>query len=229
MAFTLAEIVPWGRSFDEYVRMFSLTDDDLRSRILGCGDGPASFNAVMRSKGRQVISVYPLYQLGADEIRRGIEAVYPRMMEQLAASRAAYVWREMATPEACGRIRLEAMAAFLQDFEQGKREGRYRAHELPCLPFGDRRFELALCSHLLFTYSSQLSADSHCGAVLEMCRVAAEVRVFPLLDLGGEPSPHVGPVCRCLGEHGYLFETTAVDYEFQRGGNRMLRAWRGEG
>ena len=50
MAFKLDQIVPWGRSFDEYVRMFGLTDLDLGKTILGCGDGPASFNATMRSR-----------------------------------------------------------------------------------------------------------------------------------------------------------------------------------
>ena len=54
MPFTLDQIVPWGRSFDEYVKMFALTEADLEKRILGCGDGPASFNAVMRTKGRCV-------------------------------------------------------------------------------------------------------------------------------------------------------------------------------
>jgi hypothetical protein len=43
--FTLERVVPWGRSFDEYRRMFVLSSDDLRLRILGCADGPASFNA----------------------------------------------------------------------------------------------------------------------------------------------------------------------------------------
>jgi hypothetical protein len=42
--FTLDRIVPWGRSFDEYQHMFALSDVDLRSRILGCADGPAAFN-----------------------------------------------------------------------------------------------------------------------------------------------------------------------------------------
>ncbi len=43
MGFTLDKIVPWGRSYDEYVSMFGLTKADLGLRILGCGDGPAGF------------------------------------------------------------------------------------------------------------------------------------------------------------------------------------------
>jgi hypothetical protein len=65
--------------------------------------------------------------------------------------------------------------------------------------------------------------------MLEMGRVAGEVRIFPLLDQGGEPSPHVEPVCAAV--RGYGFQTTVetVDYEFQRGGDRMLRVWRAPG
>ena len=45
MSVRLDHIVPWGRSLDEYRLMFNLTESELGSTILGCGDGPASFNA----------------------------------------------------------------------------------------------------------------------------------------------------------------------------------------
>ena len=45
MPFTLADIVPWGRSYDEYRLMFGLDAADLAGRIVGCADGPARFNA----------------------------------------------------------------------------------------------------------------------------------------------------------------------------------------
>lgn len=44
MGVKLDSVVPWGRSYEEYVRMFSLSEEDIRKLILGCGDGPASFN-----------------------------------------------------------------------------------------------------------------------------------------------------------------------------------------
>src|SRR5215471_7275287 len=53
---TLDRVVPWGRSFDEYCRMFALEEPDLARRILGCGDGPASFNAVATRRGLTVTS-----------------------------------------------------------------------------------------------------------------------------------------------------------------------------
>jgi hypothetical protein len=48
MAFALDTVVPWGRSYDEYLAMFGLSGDELRLRLLGCGDGPAAFNAACR-------------------------------------------------------------------------------------------------------------------------------------------------------------------------------------
>ena len=117
------------------------------------------------------------------------------------------------------------MAAFLEDYDQGNAEGRYLPHELPCLPFENGAFDLALCSHLLFTYSERLSADFHVNAVLEMCRVAKEFRIFPLLEMSGKPSRHVAAVCELLDGQGFRWSIEAVEYEFQGGANKMLRVW----
>ena len=67
--FTLDKVVPWGRSFDEYRRMFVLTEDDLRRGVLGCADGPAGFNAEATRRGMRVTSCDPLYAFSAEQIR----------------------------------------------------------------------------------------------------------------------------------------------------------------
>ncbi len=85
--FTLKEVIPWGRSFDEYRRMFDLTDADFRLRILGCADGPASFNAVATGLGMKVTSVDPLYAFGGAEIRGRIKDVLPQVLEQTRQNR----------------------------------------------------------------------------------------------------------------------------------------------
>jgi hypothetical protein len=226
MAFRLEQIVPWGRSSKEYIRMFSLTDADLEKKILGCGDGPASFNAAMCRQGKRVVSIDPLYRFSAEQIRGRVKEASRTIIEQLVANQSSYVWTTIRSPEELGQIRMKTMEAFLRDFERGKDEGRYRSYELPQLPFTDGEFDLALCSHLLFTYSGQLSLDFHCRAVLEMCRVATEVRVFPLLDHGGQPSPHVEPVCHLLKDNDFEVSIESVDYRFQRGGNQMIRVLR---
>ena len=68
MAYQLKEVVPWGKSLEEYVAMFALSEDDLAKRILGCGDGPASFNAELTKRGGTVVSIDPLYGYDVDDI-----------------------------------------------------------------------------------------------------------------------------------------------------------------
>jgi hypothetical protein len=81
---------------------------------------------------------------------------------------------------------------------------------------------------LLFTYSKQLSATFHIQAVIDMYRVAREIRIFPLLDMNGQPSRHVPAVCEVLNGQGFRWSIEPVEYEFQRGGNKMLRVQRGD-
>ena len=221
--FTLEEVVPWGRSFDEYRRMFALSDADLTGRILGCGDGPASFNAEATRRGASVVSMDPLYRYDADQVRRRIDVTYETVLDQTRRNAHEFVWDAIGSVEELGRVRMAAMQTFLDDYPQGLAQGRYVDVALPVLPFADRSFDLALCSHLLFLYSSQLDQAFHAAAAVELSRVAAEVRIFPLLALGGTPSLHLEPVAATLRARGYAVSVEEVPYEFQRGGNQMLR------
>ncbi len=63
------DIEPCGRSFDEYVRMFSLNSADFERKIMGCGDGSASFNAELTERGENITSVDPVYYFNADQIK----------------------------------------------------------------------------------------------------------------------------------------------------------------
>lgn len=202
--------------------MFDLSTRDLSGRILDCAAGPASFNAEMTAEGRSVVSCDPLYGFTAGEIQGRIEETYEVVMAGVEANRDRYVWNDIGSPARLGEVRMRAMRRFLEDFPQGFREGRYRPDGLPALGFGNDAFDLALCSHFLFTYSEQLSADLHLAAVEEMCRVACGARVFPLLNYDGEPSPRLRPLLNELRARGYRAETRRVPYEFQVGGNRVL-------
>ena len=240
--FHYAEIVPWGRSFEEYRAMFALSDVDLSRRILGCADGPASFNGVASEQGAFVVSTDPLYALDAAEIRRRIDATYDTVISQTWENREKFVWRHLQNPDVLGKIRRQAMDAFLADYDAsygshytaladydaspGSR--RYVAGTLPHLPFRDQAFELALCSHFLFLYSDGLDATFHATSVLELLRVAGEARIFPLLDYNAAVSPHLHDVMQAVESKGFIAEVVEVDYEFQRGGNEMLRCVRRE-
>jgi hypothetical protein len=220
--FTLEQVVPWGRSFDEYCRMFALTEADLRLRILGCGDGPASFNAEATRRGVSVISCDPIYRWDGPLLRERIDATYQQIIDQTRQNAHEFVWDSIRSVEELGAVRMTAMQSFLADYGSGRTSGRYVAAELPTLPFRDDSFDLALCSHFLFLYSSHVSEAFHRSAILEMCRVAREVRVFPLLALGGGQSPYVDAVADDLRASDYEVDVRDVPYEFQKGGNQMM-------
>jgi len=221
--FTLDRVVPWGRSFDEYCRMFALSEGDLRLKILGCGDGPASFNAEATRRGTRVISCDPLYRFSRADISDRISRTYDEVLEQTRRNRHEFVWDAIQSVEDLGRVRMSAMMTFLGDFDAGRADGRYVDAELPSLPFADGSFALALCSHFLFLYSEQLGEPFHHDSIRELCRVAAEVRVFPLVTLGGERSSFVEPVAEQLRAGGFTVSIEDVPYEFRKGANQVLR------
>jgi len=218
----LKNIVPWGRSFEEYQRMFSLTDSDLQKSILGCGDGPASFNAELTARGGNVISIDPVYQFDAASLKSRIEEAYDEVMPQMEANKDQYIWDSIPSVEALGETRMAAMEHFILDYEKGKATGRYRDESLPKLHFGDDQFDLALSSHYLFLYSEHVSLEEHIASIKELCRVALEVRIYPLLALNGAISPHLQKVIHILEESGFIPSLENVDCQFQRGATQML-------
>jgi SAM-dependent methyltransferase len=222
MGFTLGKVVPWGRCYQEYLKLFSLSDTDLKRRILGCGDGPASFNATLTEQGGTIVSVDPIYQFNAVQIKQRVTETYTVVFEQLRNNQSDFIWDDIQSVEQLGAIRLSAMELFLADYEAGKNQGRYIAGELPNLPFDNQAFDLALSSHFLFLYSEHLSAEFHLLALQEMLRVAREVRVFPIVTLKGTPSPHLAFVIDALKNQRLAVEIRTVNYEFQRGANQML-------
>ncbi|MBD1806647.1 SAM-dependent methyltransferase [Microcoleus sp. FACHB-SPT15] len=228
MGFQLEKVIPWGRSMEEYVKMFNLTPDELQLNILDCAGGPASFNAEMKQQGYEVISCDPIYQFSAGEIAQRIQDTYQSVIDGVQATREYFVWQDIQSPEHLGQIRMAAMQKFLEDLPLGIQQGRYITAELPTLPFDSDRFDLALCSHLLFTYSDLLSQEFHLASIRELCRVATQVRIFPLLNnFSTEVSPLVGLVMKELTAQGYNLEIQQVSYEFQKGGNQMLQVQRG--
>jgi hypothetical protein len=218
----LNEIVPWGRTLQEYQWMFELTEADFTGRILGCGDGPASFNAEMTARGYSVTSIDPIYQFSAQQIEQRVRESYTTIISQVEQQKHRYVWKHFRDADELGRARLAAMHAFLSDYEIGREAGRYLSQSLPSLELASDRFDLCVCSHLLFLYSEHLSLEFHVASISELLRVASEVRIFPLVKLDGDRSPYLEPVLQYFGDRGFNLQVQPVTYEFQKGGDRML-------
>lgn len=226
MSVRLDQVIPWGRTFDEYRRMFDLSAGDLAGRILGCGDGPASFNAEATARGRRVVSCDPVYVFDGAAIRRRFEDCAEPLMSQVRASADHYDWSYHGDADGLVRNRQAALDAFLADYGAGARAGRYVAAALPLVPFADATFDLALVSHFLFLYAELCDLEFHVASIRELCRVAGEVRIFPLFALDCRPSPHVPAAAGLLKRGGYRVEVVRVPYEFVRGANEMMRVTR---
>lgn len=220
MACMYKEVVPWGRNYDEYVRMFDLKQTELKSKILGCGDGPASFNGYCNASGGDVVSIDPIYAMTREEIEQRIKETYEIVLSQTRENRELFVWNDIKSIEQLGDMRMAAMNDFLAAFEGGLNSGRYIAGSLPDLPFGDNQFDICLSSHFLLLYSINLSLPFHLESIREMLRVASEVRIFPLLSTDGNISAYLAEI---LNEfNNFKCEIRRVDYEFQKGANEML-------
>lgn len=222
MAIRLEEVIPLGRSKGEYEKMFILTREELEGKILDCGGGPSSFNSEMTKENNSVVSIDPIYRYSAEEISERIDQTFERMMEQLERNRDKFIWKEISGVEELRGLRRNSMKEFVGDFERGKKEKRYLSAELPILPFFEKSFDLALCSHFLFLYSDQLSYEFHIKAIEEMLRVAKEVRIFPLVDLNGNSSLYVKKVINDLRLKGHKASIKKAGYEFQKGANKVL-------
>ena len=223
MAFALNHVVPWGRDFEEYRSMFSLSEEDLNKTILGCGDGPSNFNARLTQRSGRSISVDPLYQYSENEIRNRIDQTFPEILEQTRNNAHQYNWTHITSVENLGGVRRKSMERFLADYPSGRKEGRYLEGSLPALPFDDNAFQLALCSHLLFLYSDHFSLEFHVESMKELCRVSSETRIFPIMDLTSSRSVHLEEAILQLEAVGLNATVETVPYEFQKGGNQMLR------
>ena len=221
MAFKLESVVPWGRNIQEYREMFLLTDDDMKKRIAGFGDGPASFNFQATCAGSNVVSFDPIYQFSKAELESRICEVREIVLKQMSENMENYVWDKITTLQQLEEIRMSAMQMFLDDYERGRQESRYIYHELPDrLPFPDSSFDIGLSSHFLLMYTA-LGYDFHIAAMTEMLRVCKEVRIFPLCDLDSHASEMIEDVIAYF-RNSYDVQIWTTSYEFQKGANQLL-------
>src|SRR5437016_1641169 len=107
MSMRLEQVVPWGRTLDEYLRMFDLDEAALRRlRILGVGDGPASFNVEASERGGRVISCDPIYAFSAEQIRTRVRATHDQLVAAAREHHDLFTWQHLASPEEMGRVRV---------------------------------------------------------------------------------------------------------------------------
>ena len=205
-----------SRSYLEYRAMFDLPAW-LPGRILDCCAGGSGFTAAVPG----AVAADPAYAMSFADLEAAVRRGTAQGGGIVTDHPEHFTWDWYGSAEYRDVIRAAAADAFVAD--RRRRPWCYPAAALPDLPFADDAFDLVLCSHLLFTWSDQLDRQWHLAALMELSRVGAEVRVFPLVvQRTGEPVPYLDAVRRELGAAGIGTQVRKVPYEFQRGGNRML-------
>jgi hypothetical protein len=219
-------MIGWIYSFADYRQMFDLQDSDLTKRILDYPGGISSFNADLYAKGQQshVISADVLYHLSPEEIRRKADDIFHQTKLYLQSHPDRLRTSDEQSLANLLKVWEKNKDSFLNDYAEGKRTGRYIYSASSHLPFNNQQFELALCSDLMFNSQAQ-EEFGPMKIVDELCRVANEVRVFPLLNEKGDITESLGVVMATLHQRNFGVEIREVSYHELKGGNAMLRVW----
>ncbi|AGN00133.1 hypothetical protein L593_00890 [Salinarchaeum sp. Harcht-Bsk1] len=212
----------YGRTFEEYRRLFGLSCEDLRGRrMLDCPGGPGSFTAVAAQIGDSAVAVDPVYGPSVDELEAHCAGTIDEVVEQITEKRSFFDWSfygDVATRERYARA---AARRFLADY--ARCPDRYVEAALPDLPFRDDAFGLTCSANLLFLYDDRFDRDFHEAAARELARVTAgELRISGLQTLDADRSRFVEPVIGSLAPAGYTIERQAVEYRFQPGPTEVL-------
>lgn len=209
-----------SRSLDEYRRMFVLTDADLAGRILDCPGGAASLTAEVNAAGGTAMACDPVYERPVEQVRETALESLGRGYAYHQANPGEYVWTYFRDPDHYLESRTRSVELFAAD--RTAHPENYVEAALPTLPFADGRFDLVLCSHLLFSYADRLDRQFHVASLRELARIGREVRVFPLVPMGMAENPELAPVRAELAAAGLHTTVRRVDYEFQRGGDAVM-------
>ncbi len=221
----MRKLVLWGYHLDEYQEMFDLSDEELNTRLLEFGSGPTAVNVQLHEKHKKIISCDPLFSLEKSDLIAKTSAIFENMVMRIKQAQENPILSRIGEVDALIAKRRQGMEEFFNDYTKGKEEQRYLSFTHHTLPFSDFSFDLALSSHFLFADLDDQDVDFHMKTIIELARVAKEVRIFPLIDRYGQLSPFLGPVLLGLQQEHYGVEVREVNYYLQPESNVMLRVF----
>ncbi|GAF64641.1 hypothetical protein BTS2_1534 [Bacillus sp. TS-2] len=222
----LDRIVFIGRTYEEYLKIFSLSIDDLKGkRVLDCPAGACSFTAIAKQLGLNATAGDIAYSFLAEELEtKGLNDIN-HVTEHMKKITRQYKWDYFKDLEELKQHRIKALKEFIKDL-QNNRES-YIPVTLPSLPFKDEQFDITLSAHFLFMYSDKLDFAFHQKVIDELLRVStAEVRIFPLVDSIGNRHPLLNKWMDTIQKQGWQVDEVAVPYEFQKNANTMLKIYK---
>lgn len=221
----MRRLVLWGHHLEEYRDMFQLSESDLTMRFLEYSSGPSAVNFELQNIASECISCDPWFHLDVISLRNEINQNFEARLHQFQSQPQVFDLSRYGTLDKLIAYRREGIATFLADYDQGRLEKRYLPVRDNTLPFSHSSFDFALIANCLFSDLEYQTIDYHVQIIQELARVAKDVRIFPLVDAGGIPSPMLGPVLLKLQQANYGVEVREVTYHLQPKGNAMLRVW----
>jgi SAM-dependent methyltransferase len=215
------------RGFDEYVRMFSLTLEDLnKGELLDAAAGASSFTAEANRRGIRSHAADPRYALAPDDVHADAALEIETSTAKLAELSGRMDFSYYGSLENHRAMREASLALFSKDFASADKEERYSPGALPDLPFETGRFGLVLCSHFLFLYAEQFGYEFHLQAVRELlrvCRPGGQVRIYPLVSLRYEPYSGMEQLMADLQGDGISAERMISGLPFIPGSTELLK------
>lgn len=223
----LERIIFIGRTFEEYMDMFSLSIEKLKGKkILDCPAGACSFTALGNKLGLDVTACDIAYYHSVEDLElKGLQDI-EYTMEQMEKTKSNYIWDYFKDVEGLKKHRLSALKDCVSDMRESGE--RYIPVTLPFLPFKDAEFDVILSAHFLFMYADRLDYPFHLTTLKELLRVSKEeIRIFPLVDLEEKRYEHLDKLISYLNNNGCTVEEVKVPYEFQVNANSMLKIKKG--
>ncbi len=214
----------WIYNLSDYQQIFALTDQDLQKKTLDFASGISSVNAELYAQGQTIVSVDPNYRLSPKDMQVQARQIlqdnitYLRQhLDSLPAPHAAFAdtlivqWRH-------------STEQFIADYELGKKQGRYLTIDYSPFTKLDQTFELLLCTDFLFNSTQSLKSSSQ-DIMNELCKLAVEVRIFPLPEVKTTVAAELGPIMLALQNRNFGVEIRAVNYPMRKDANAILRVW----
>lgn len=221
----LNRIVFIGRVYDEYMRMFDLTQEELLGlKILDCPAGACSFTAVANQLGMDVTTCDIAYYHSIEQLKqKGLQDIETTMLNmEKAEIQANFLWDYFKSVAELKQIRTQALNECIFDMQQNR--SRYIPAELPTLPFNDKQFDLTLSANFLFLYEDKLDYSFHLRTIKEYMRVTKqEIRIFPTTNFTCERYRYLDELIDEINNLGWTAEEITVPYEFQKNTNKMLK------
>ncbi|NRR20153.1 class I SAM-dependent methyltransferase [Brevibacillus sp. MS2.2] len=215
------------RSYQEYVDMFSLTEEILtKGPILDVGAGASSFTVEACQQGREVIAVDPLYEMKPEEIDTKGKREIEESTQKLAGIAHTLLWEYYGSLGQHQQNRERSLKKFIAAYRADEGIGkRYVSGLLPELPFANDQFSLVLGSHFLFLYHQQFDEQFHLDAInelLRVCQPGGQIRLYPLIGLDRKPYSKLPQLMEEIQRFGHTSSLQPTSFRFLVGATHYL-------